>query len=80
MRINPQANDRILTPMSPAYLKRILFFVRKHAVGKICGLIIQEFPDICNEMNKTSLPAFDAEMNFKNFNDIFKGGMPKHNL
>lgn len=52
MRINPQANDRIRTPMSPAYLKRISFFIRKHAIGKTCGLIVQKFSGICIKMNK----------------------------
>lgn len=81
MEINTNANERILSLVNPEYMKRIPFFIRKHATEKTCGLIAREFPDIYEVFSKAEEPDEDAKNQMsKIVNDIFKERMAKHNL
>lgn len=78
---NTTANNRILALVNPDYMKRIPFFIKKHATGKTCELIAREFPDIYEVFSKSEEPDEDAKNQMsKIVNDIFKERMAKHNL
>lgn len=81
MNINTVANERILSLVKPDYMKRIPFFIKKHATTKTCELIAREFPDIYEVFSKQEEPDEDAKNQMSMIvNDIFKERMAKHNL
>lgn len=75
------ANEKILELVKPEYIKKIPFFVRKHAMERTCELIEREFPDIYNEAKKEgNLEGEVKEQMSKIVNDIFDERIKKHNL
>lgn len=81
MTVNDKANERILSLVREDYMKRIPFFIKKHATGKTCELIAREFPDIYEVFSKDEEPDEDAKNQMsKIVNDIFAERMAKHNL
>lgn len=81
MTVNDRANDRIVSLVKEDNMKRIPFFIRKHATGKTCELIAREFPDIYEVFSKDEEPDEDTKNQMRKIvNDIFAERMAKHNL
>lgn len=73
------ADQKILALVKPEYLKRIPFFVRKHATGKTCELIAREFPDLYQAFTTEPSDTQKAEMS-RLINAIFEERMEKHHM
>ena len=73
-------NEKIIELVNPEYMKRLLFFIKKHAIAKACELIAREFPDIYAEFEKNEINDDTKAQMSKIVNDIFEERMKKHNL
>lgn len=80
MKINTEANKRIIDLVKPEYMERIPSFVRNHANSKTCQLIAREFPEIYAEFEKAEVSVDAQEQMRKIVNDIFEERMAKHHM
>lgn len=80
MEQNKEIDKKILDLVKPEYIKRIPFFVRKHATTRTCELILREFPETYKEFGKEEILDETKEQMSKIVNDIFEARMKKHDL
>lgn len=74
-------NKRILALVKPEYMKRIPFFVRKHATEKTCELIAEEFPELYQLAKSEETFTEEAQKQMENIiNDIFEKRIQKHHM
>lgn len=76
---DPGANKKVLACVKQEYVKRIPFFIRKHATEKTCGLIAREFPDLYAAFKDEPTQDQKDQMT-KLINAIFEERMAKHNM
>lgn len=73
------ADEKILALINPEYMKRIPFFVRRHATGKSCEYIAREHPELYTAFEDEPSAQQVEEMS-KIINELFEQRMKKHNL
>ena len=76
-----EAADKILALVPEEWIKKIPFFVRKHATTKTIERIANQYPDLYAVARKSGeLPEKDREELRRIITDIFKEKMNKHNI
>ena len=76
-----EAADKILALVPEGWIKKIPFFVRKHATTKTIERIANQYPDLYAVARKSGeLPEKDREELRRIITDIFKEKMNKHNI
>lgn len=79
--VSKEANQKILALVPQEWIKRIPFFVRKHATTMTCQKIANEHPDLYAEAAKPGeLEGETREQLSAIVNGIFEQKMKKHNL
>lgn len=76
-----EAADKILALLPEGWIKKIPFFVRKHATSKTIERIANERPDLFAIAKlEGDLPEKEREELRNIITDIFKEKMAKHNI
>lgn len=76
-----EAADKILALVPEGWIKKIPFFVRKHATTKTIERIANQYSDLYAVARKSGeLPEKDREELRRIITDIFKEKMNKHNI
>lgn len=76
-----ETNKRILALVKPEYMKRIPFFIRKHATEETCKRIAKEHPDVYELAKREETFTIEAQEQMANIiNGIFEQKMKKHNM
>ena len=76
-----EAADKILALVPEGWIKKIPFFVRKHATTKTIERIANQYPDLYAVAKKSGeLPEKEREELRRIITDIFKEKMNKHNI
>ncbi len=76
-----EAADKILALVPEGWIKKIPFFVRKHATTKTIERIANQYPDLYAVARKSGeLPEKEREELRRIITDIFKEKMNKHNI
>ena len=76
-----EAADKILALVPQEWIKKIPFFVRKHATTKTIERIANQYPELYAVAKKTGeLPEKEREELRTIITDIFKEKMNKHNI
>jgi len=76
-----EAADKILALVPEEWIKKIPFFVRKHATTKTIERIANQYPDLYAVARKSGeLPEKEREELRRIITDIFKEKMNKHNI
>ena len=76
-----EAADKILALVPEEWIKKIPFFVRKHATTKTIERIANQYPDLCAVARKSvELPEKEREELRRIITDIFQEKMNKHNI
>lgn len=76
-----EAADKILALLPEGWIKKIPFFVRKHATSKTIERIANERPDLFAIAKlEGDLPEKEREELRSIITDIFKEKMAKHNI
>lgn len=76
-----EAADKILALVPEGWIKKIPFFVRKHATTKTIERIAKQYPDLYAVARKSGeLPEKEREELRRIITDIFKEKMNKHNI
>lgn len=79
--ISKEANEKILALVPQEWIKRIPFFVRKHATTMTCQKIANEHPDLYAEAAKPGELQEPTRSQLSTIvNGIFEQKMKKHNL
>ena len=78
---NKEAADKILALVPEEWIKKIPFFVRKHATTKTIERIANQYPDLYAVARKSGeLPEKEREELRRIITDIFQEKMNKHNI
>ena len=73
--------DKILALVPAEWIRKILFFVRKHATTKTIERIAAQYPELYAVAKKPGeLPEKEREELRKIITDIFQEKMNKHNI
>ena len=76
-----EAADKILALVPEEWIKKIPFFVRKHATTKTIERIANQYPDLYAVARKSGeLPEKEREELRRIITDIFQEKMNKHNI
>lgn len=76
-----EAADKIVALLPEGWIKKIPFFVRKHATSKTIEKIAKEHPDLYAIAKlEGDLPEKEREELRSIITDIFKEKMAKHNI
>ena len=76
-----KAADKILALVPEEWIKKIPFFVRKHATSKTIERIANQYPDLYAVARKSGeLPEKEREELRRIITDIFQEKMNKHNI
>ena len=76
-----EAADKILALVPQEWIKKIPFFVRKHATTKTIERIANQYPEVyAVARNQGELPEKEREELRTIITDIFKEKMNKHNI
>ncbi len=76
-----EAADKILALVPEEWIKKIPFFVRKHATSKTIERIANQYPDLYAVARKSGeLPEKEREELRRIITDIFQEKMNKHNI
>ena len=76
-----EAADKILALVPEEWIKKIPFFVRKHATTKTIERIANQYPDLYAVAKKSGeLPEQEGEELRRIITDIFQEKMNKHNI
>ena len=76
-----EAADKILALVPEEWIKKIPFFVRKHATTKTIEKIANQYPDLYAVARKSGeLPEKEREELRRIITDIFQEKMNKHNI
>lgn len=76
-----QAADKILALVPQEWIKKIPFFVRKHATTKTIERIAKTYPELyAVAKQEGELPEKEREQLRQIITDIFKEKMDKHNI
>lgn len=76
-----EAAKKILDLVPPEWIKRIPFFVRKHATTKTIERIAKTYPDLYAIAKREGpLPEKEREQLRQIITDIFQEKMAKHNI
>lgn len=76
-----EAADKIVALLPEGWIKKIPFFVRKHATSKTIERIAKERPDLyAIAKREGDLPEKEREELRSIITDIFKEKMAKHNI
>lgn len=76
-----EAADKILALVPEEWVKKIPFFVRKHATTKTIERIANQYPDLYAVARKSGeLPEKEREELRRIITDIFQEKMNKHNI
>lgn len=76
-----EAADKILALVPEGWIKKIPFFVRKHASTKTIERIANQYPDLYAVAKKSGeLPEKEREELRRIITDIFQEKMNKHNI
>ena len=76
-----EAADKILALVPEEWIKKIPFFVRKHATTKTIERIANQHPDLYAVARKSGeLPEKEREELRRIITDIFQEKMNKHNI
>lgn len=76
-----KAGEKILSLVNPDYMKKIPWFVRKHATGKTVEKIQKEHPELYAEFAKDEEPTDDIKKEMSSIiNGIFEAKMIKHGM
>ena len=76
-----EAADKILALVPEEWIKKIPFFVRKHATTKTIERIANQYPDLYAVAKKSGeLPEKEREELRRIITDIFQEKMNKHNI
>jgi len=76
-----EAADKILALVPEGWIKKIPFFVRKHATTKTIERIANQYPDLYAVARKSGeLPEKEREELRRIITDIFQEKMNKHNI
>ena len=76
-----EAADKILALVPEGWIKKIPFFVRKHATTKTIERIANQYPDLYAVAKKSGeLPEKEREELRRIITDIFQEKMNKHNI
>lgn len=78
--MSSQADKQILDLVNPEYMKKIPFFVRKHATGNTCRLIEREHADLYAQFERDAVPEETREEMRSIINAIFEERMKKHGM
>ena len=75
------ADEKILALVNPEYIKRIPFFVRKHAITRTVKRISLEYPELyAVAKQEGQLPEKEAQELRQILTDIFQEKMNKHKI
>ena len=78
---NKEAADKILALVPEEWIRKIPFFVRKHATTKTIERIAAQYPELYAVAKKPGeLPEKEREELRKIITDIFQEKMKKHNI
>ncbi len=81
METTQEANKKLLDLVKPEYMKRIPFFVHKHATEKTCEKIAREHPDLYAVAAQDGALPEDVKAELTAIiNGIFEQKMAKHNF
>ena len=76
-----EAAEKILALVPDGWIRKIPFFVRKHATTKTIERIANQYPDLYAVAKKPGeLPEKEREELRKIITDIFQEKMKKHNI
>lgn len=79
--VDPVAMEKILALLPDGYLKKIPFFIRKHATTRTIARIANEHPDLYEIAKQPgNLPEDAKEVLQKEVTAIFDEKMNKHNI
>ncbi|MGN1381724.1 MAG: hypothetical protein ACI4W2_02785 [Eubacterium sp.] len=76
-----EAADKILALLPEGWIKKIPFFVRKHAATKTIERIANQYPELyAAAKNDGGIPEKEREEMRKIITDIFREKMDKHKI
>ena len=76
-----EAAKKILALVPEAWMKKIPFFVRRHATTKTIEFMAKEYPDLFAVAKREGeIPEKEKEELRKIINDIYEDRMKKHNI
>lgn len=78
--MSSQADKKILNLVNQEYMKKIPFYVRKHATGNTCRLIEREHTELYAQFEQDAVPEETREKMRSIINTIFEERMKKHDM